>query len=425
MVRRDRASGPRSKEAVRAIPLPSNPAPRAQAVRDAPRAQASRDDHSHSESEPSSDSENSQADAEEDPAEDAPRDPAVDAPNAEPDSFGTSFAESVRLLGVYRPSAVEEAPTKESFLTAADEICGTSASKSSSDPTFLLKESRAVGGELLAVQSYVRDTTSAETKVPTNLSQVDFPWALPLGKYTSARRCPVTDASFQNDVIPSQTLNMSSDDDLLKKGSQGGKVSLSDKTLSSWEKTARSGLLSLSALDSFFGGVLSQVWDGNQTQEVNPEHFLQMVQQVSCNLKFAAHAMASLHTNCILARREALLGKSTVIKTPGKKATLRSLPPKETHLFSGIIRQTLSEQAELAASLVPGGKSSHKSYKRSAAASEAAAPPAKAAKPAKPAKTDKAPKFTSKPGGKGGKGKASPYKKNPSSSAKFAKPHPQ
>ena len=141
VVRRDRASGPRSKEAVRAIPLPSNPAPRAQAVRDAPRAQASRDDHSHSESEPSSDSENSQADAEEDPAEDAPRDPAVDAPNAEPNSFGTSFAESVRLLGLYRPSAVKEAPTKESFLTAADEICGTSASKSSSDPTFLLKES--------------------------------------------------------------------------------------------------------------------------------------------------------------------------------------------------------------------------------------------------------------------------------------------
>ena len=105
----------------------------------------------------------------------------------------------------------------------------------------------------------------------------------------------------------------SSDDKLL---ATAPTVRLTDSTMGQWEKVCRRGLASLSVLDHFLGSAVGSIltkgvdWEMLVHDDVDLESIQALVNTASRNLRFSPHVMATMHTDCVLARREALLFKA-------------------------------------------------------------------------------------------------------------------
>ena len=114
----------------------------------------------------------------------------------------------------------------------------------------------------------------------------------------------------------------------------------------------RRGLESLSIMDSFFGATLKSIFCKNekgvaevrQVQDIDPKEVNLLQRQVSENLKFSAHVMATLHTNVVMARRDAVLADSDL--NSERKTSLRVLPPGKS-LFDERVHSVIKSQADL------------------------------------------------------------------------------
>ena len=346
--------------------------------------------------------------------------------------LGSSFNHRLQLLQSIRPNSVKSSSAKKKILTDAEEASGCSVTQENC--SFTLKESEVVGHELALVQASSRgeDEDSLETEVSqnhTSKSGSTFPKALALGKFCKPRRPPYLEKKLEFKKIPKLSMAASSDDKLLGTASM---IRISDSTMSQWEETSRRGLASLSVLDRFLGGIVGSILTKGEDGEVqvrddvDPESIQALVDTASKNLRFSAHAMATTHTNCVLARREALLWKAPFGEDT--KTSLRSLPPGES-LLSGQVNSAITNQANLARDMAfqssvfqPASFQSakflptHKKGKKRSATQGPSATPAKAAKP-NISQPHSGSKFKPKKSG-GGRG-------GHRGSASFSKPHPQ
>ena len=280
-------------------------------------------------------------------ADDGERDWQSDEENTTK-SAKSSFADKVAILQTVLPDSVGTASSSKSILTEADKIFGNSLDDKE---TVVLLESAAVQAELKKVQASARDSITGEEELNLGPKEVpDFPRALPCGKFLKSRPPPFPKrGAIKHVVIPEATLGVSAEDLLLSKGKGQRNVVIPDKAFHSWEETARRGLESISVMDSFFGGTLKSIFRSGPNgievnQELGTQEIQHLVSQVSNNLLFAAHAMATLHTNIIMARREAILSDSAI--PAEKRASLRALPPGKT-LFDEHVHSVIKSHAEL------------------------------------------------------------------------------
>ena len=149
---------------------------------------------------------------------------------------------------------------------------------------------------------------------------------------------------MNNNIIPSGPLPVTQEDLLLLSEADRGAgrtVSIKEKTLAEFEDTARKGLLAVSAMDSFLGGLVRSVKDDEASsfvlkQEIDVTDVVSFIRSLSETLKFSASSLASLHVNLALARRDSVLTKSQVLKkAPSTQASLRTLPLSSSALFGG------------------------------------------------------------------------------------------
>ena len=259
-----------------------------------------------------------------------------------------SFADQVRLLQSFLPNSVGVSTSTKTIRTEADLVFGGEEDETED---LILLESSAVRSELQKVQAYARNHTTGESVLDQGPKEVpDFPRALPCGKFLKLRQPPFPKtAAIKNLAIPKNRLSLTHEDLLLAKGKGQHSINLTDKTVSEWEEAARRGLESLSIMDSFFGATLKSVFKKTKggvevNQDINPKQVEILKNQVSENLKFASHVMATLHTNLVMARREGVLKNSEV--NSDKKASLRAMPPGKS-LFDEHVHSVIKSQAEL------------------------------------------------------------------------------
>ena len=295
----------------------------------------------HEELEDQGESDSSQGDEQEEGEE-------SDEEDAQGKPTKCSFADQVRLLQTILPNAVGASTSTKTIRTEADLVFG---GEEEEKEDLILLESGAIRSELQKVQAFARNHTTGESVLNIGPKEVpDFPRALACGKFLKLRQPPFPrTAAFKHDAIPKNRLSLTSEDLLLSKGKTHQTINLSDKTVGDWEEAARRGLESLSIMDSFFGATLKSIFSKSKggvevNQNINPKQVEILKNQVSENLKFSMHVMATLHTNMVMARREGVLANSDV--NTDKKASLRALPPGKS-LFDEHVHSVIKSQAEL------------------------------------------------------------------------------
>ena len=133
---------------------------------------------------------------------------------------------------------------------------------------------------------------------------------------------------------------------------QSRSVDMKDKTLTEFEDLSRHGLLSVSAMDSFLGGLVNVVKDESSDTfslkpDIDSEDLVTFVQAMAEELKSTASLLSSLHVNIILARRDALLNNSKVVTNPTCRAALRGVPIHPKALFgNGHVSATIKSVGE-------------------------------------------------------------------------------
>ena len=260
-----------------------------------------------------------------------------------------SFADKVSFLHTVSPRLVSTVCKDTDIQTEADKIFDRS---SSDEPALVLLESGAVKGELKKAQALAMDTSSTKVQECTlgRREVPDFPRALPCGRFLKIRQPPFPKKSIQLDSIPEASLSVSAEDLLLSKKEKGQRnVVVSDRGMVLWEEAARRGLESVSVIDSFFGGTLNSIFKKGENgvevrQDLDPKEVQILSDQVSDNIRFIAHTMATLHTNIVMARRDAVLADSSI--PTEKRASLRVLPPHKT-LFDEHVQPVIKAHADL------------------------------------------------------------------------------
>ena len=282
-----------------------------------------------------------------------------DEEDAQSKKMKLSFDDKVGLLHTILPKAVGKTSFTKSVRTEADMVFEEEEGEEE-DEDLILLESNAIKSELRKVQAFARNPPIGKRKMPepTDLNLdpkevPDFPRAYHSGKFLKLRQPPFPrTAAFRHDAIPEDALALTPEDLLLSKARGQGQrtVSLPDKTLRDWEDFARRGLESLSIMDSFFGATLKSIFSKNEKgavevkQDIDPKEVNLLQSQVSENLKFSAHVMATLHTNVVMARRDAVLADSDL--NSDRKTSLRVLPPGKS-LFDERVHSVIKSQAEL------------------------------------------------------------------------------
>ena len=87
--------------------------------------------------------------------------------------------------------------------------------------------------------------------------------------------------------------------------------------------------MTTSVMDSFLGSLVGVLRDPEQ------------------GLKASADIFARLHFNPILARRDSTLSASSVVRTPGLRASLRTLPVGQDGLFTNHVQAVIRRQADV------------------------------------------------------------------------------
>ena len=129
---------------------------------------------------------------------------------------------------------------------------------------------------------------------------------------------------------------------------------LPDRVVTEWEEVAWRGLETASVMDGFLGGLVEAVRDPDLSLEgfhlradLDPAQICFFARSVAQGLRFLSSSLAKLHTNCVLARRDAVLFSSPIAVSSGDRASVRAVPVADGSLFWRNVRPFLKYRAEL------------------------------------------------------------------------------
>ena len=267
-------------------------------------------------------------------------------------SHGFSPSVAMDYLKHYASDLVTEvAPAAPEALSFTEKLLGSSNADSSSGS--LLKESAMVTSALDHVLAEVRGR--AEAPVPG--SAVNFRSPLPSGQFlkpgTFSRSLK---GLLKHEKIPASRHSVSDDDLLLvpenmRKGNFPG-IRIPDRFLSDQEELSRRVLASSSLLDSFMGGLIATLKDPlkdgfSLREDVDASAVATFMHSMNEALKASSSAVARLHVNSVLARRDGLLASS--MASQASKKNLRAVPlDTQGSLFGSHVGPTLDKQVEQA-----------------------------------------------------------------------------
>ena len=205
-------------------------------------------------------------------------------------------------------------------------------------------------------QEAARGTGQQEDVPPQGV--LDFPKALPLGKFLKPTNSPFSPkVVLAHEAIPLSALPPSQEDLLLlpvRSHSSPRSCQLPDKVVADWEEIAQRGLETASVMDAFLGGLIEVVRDPDPSlqgfrlqPEMDPGQICAFTRSVTQGLRFLSSSLARLHTNCVLARRDAVLCSSLTAASPEDRASLRVVPVTDGSLSGRHVRPFLKNQAEL------------------------------------------------------------------------------
>ena len=182
----------------------------------------------------------------------------------------------------------------------------------------------------------------AEPPAPGSVPSV--PLAMQCGNFLKAEKLPFPSKNLLNEKIPSNVLPVTQEDLLLLNEADKGvarSVSIKEKVFLDFEENSRRGLMAVSAMDSFLGGLVKSLRDEESEgftlkEDIDSADLVSFIKSLAENLKFTASSLASLHVNFALCRRDSLLSQSQALsKSNATKASLRSLPLLSSALFGG------------------------------------------------------------------------------------------
>ena len=266
---------------------------------------------------------------------------------AEPDSereiedASFSFNDAVGRLASVCPELVGSAPETTASRSAAERFLGLKPSKA---PSARLLESEMVSKAVEEAQAKARGGVDP----PIQGSVPNLPTAMAQGFFIKSPKVPVKRSCVIGSSWP-QAPSQASQEDLLllgegKQSERTGSrsVTVKDAVLKDWELLAISGLTAVSAMDSFFGGLVSSVSELDEKdnfvlrEDIVAENVSSFAQATAKSMNFLAEAFATLHMNVTLCRRDAILSQSDVLKkSASTKNSLRAVPLGSPALFGG------------------------------------------------------------------------------------------
>ena len=269
-----------------------------------------------------------------------------------------SMDEAISFLSDYDPEAVTvRQSTVPRICSAADRLWGQATSRS--DGATILKESPIVSQALEAALAKARDPkkTNKNRASHSSADEVpDFPGAFKCGSFPRPVRSPFTDKYLELVNLPDTSPRLSQQDTLLlpfKERNRPLKASLSSKTLEDWSEGARRGLESVSVVDSFLGGLMRCMLDPEKEfrslrdpSDICPQAIMSFIKSISEALKFSAATQADLLVGLNLARRDAILGASKIVKDHQTRRSLRVVDLTSGSLFGNHVKPLIKESAE-------------------------------------------------------------------------------
>ena len=310
----------------------------------------------------------------------------------EPSSAGQAFSFTEALLALTSSLPVvagEAAIAPELGLSASEKALGSSSAISS--PGLRLKESEMVTGAIRKAHCLAQGVDSPPAASAGSL--LDFPGALSSGKFIRPHKFPFPrKPPVCHDAIPKATLTPSPEDLLLlqDKARSARSVQIQDKILAEWEESTRRNLEVISVVDSFLGGLINAVRDPDHPgegfhlrEEIEPDQVFVFAKTALQGLRSLSDSVAKLHTNFILARRDAVLSHTQVAFSASQKASLRVAPVSDGSLFAGQVQAALKQHAQVCRDLAlsnPTSNPAGRAFKRPAQAMSGPAPQAKSAK---------------------------------------------
>ena len=287
-----------------------------------------------------------------------------------------SFSDAIARLGNILPEYVSEAQGNTNAGLSASELALGRRTASSYGGLCLL-ESPMMGRALGDQMSKVRG--GSDPPLPGTVPSL--PSALQCGSFLKAEKLPFDVKRFSCSSIPAAPASLSQED-LLLLGESGRtparSISLKEKSVLDLEENSRRGLMAISAMDSFLAGLIKTVKedvDGDEApsfslrDEIDEDDLYSFLTAVSSCLSYTAGTLASIHTNVVLARRDAILDESQALKKSSvTKNSLRAIPLSADSLFGGgHVSSTLHSLAETRRDLVltnprPAPKGAGSSY---------------------------------------------------------------
>ena len=180
----------------------------------------------------------------------------------------------------------------------------------------------------------------------------DFPGAFPPGRFVRPGKPAFTRGlPLSHSAIPSATLRLSQDDMLLlpdrSRLSKAPRLaSIPERLLVDSEEMARRGLETPSVMDSFLGGLVGALRDPASDsfqlhQDLDAPAILALIQTLAQGLKTSTDILARLHFHPILARWDSTMSASSVVRTPGLRASLCTLPVGQDGLFNNHVQAAI------------------------------------------------------------------------------------
>ena len=273
-----------------------------------------------------------------------------------------SFSDAIARLGNVLPEYVSEARGNTSAGMSASELA--LGRRATSSGGLCLLESPMMGKALGDQMTKVRG--GSEPPLPGTVPSL--PSALQCGSFLKAEKLPFDAKRFSCSSIPAAPAVLSQEDILLlgESGrSSARSVSLKEKCVLELEENSRRGLMAISAMDSFLAGLIKTVKEdvddiGDETpsfslrEEIDEDDLYSFLTAVSSCVSYTANSLASMHTNLVLARRDAILEDSHALKKSSvTKNSLRAIPLSPDSLFGGgHVSSTLHSLAETKRDLV-------------------------------------------------------------------------
>ena len=272
-------------------------------------------------------------------------------PQGEPHSY--SFSEALVHLSKAVPSAVSQREAQPALQSSLSCILGRTPKGAAGSPSFSLNEADLVGQALDAAQRLARK--GAPASQPGSLQEVQGAGLAYNSFIRSVSKGPMGKL-FSHDKLPSSPTEVSRDDMLLLPNRDGNPKSvLRDRSLAGFEAATIHALEATSMLDSFLGG-LGSTMKGfllpdpqSEQSQFDAQAALAFFEAMSEAITFSASTLASLHTNLVMARRDAFLAQSRFSKEKDLCASMRSLPVSQGSLFGGAVSAAIEERKKIEA----------------------------------------------------------------------------